>query len=90
MKKLIDKECLFVYIVNINTNKCFWRGRYEKVCLLLITIIIVVAGATFTFGETDKENKKVYYEQVEIKSGDTLWSISQKYKNEDDSYKRLC
>ena len=53
----------------------------RKFVCFLITIIIVVAGATFTFGETDKENEKVYYEQVEIKSGDTLWSISQKYKN---------
>ena len=57
----------------------------RKFVCFLITIIIVVAGATFTFGETDKE--KVYYEQVEIKSGDTLWSISQKYKNEDEATK---
>ena len=59
----------------------------RKFVCFLITIIIVVAGATFTFGGTDKENKKVYYEQVEIKSGDTLWSISQKYKNEDEATK---
>lgn len=59
----------------------------RKFVCFLITIIIVVAGATFTFGETDNENKKVYYEQVEIKSGDTLWSVSQKYKNEDEATK---
>ena len=37
----------------------------RKFVCFLITIIIVVAGATFTFGETDKENKKVYKNEDE-------------------------
>lgn len=59
----------------------------RKFVCFLITMSVAAAGATFTFGETEEENKNVYYEQVEIKSGDTLWSISRKYKDKDETTK---
>jgi len=51
----------------------------------MITLIVVFAGVKFTFGGISEEETCVYYEEVEIVKGDTLWSISEEYKSDDES-----
>ena len=51
----------------------------RKFVFLLITVIFILCIATFTFGGTKEKPVKVYYEVVEIKKGDTVWSLAETY-----------
>ena len=58
----------------------------RKYVLFFITVLMIFMGANFAFGETvEKADENVSYMEVRISKGDTLWSISEKYKSEDES-----
>lgn len=58
--------------VNIN-NKL----RLTIFCVLLVSVITTVIFGLKVYGF-----KKPGYEKIKVRKGDTLWSISMKYKNE--------
>ncbi len=59
----------------------------KKITMIIITVILIFAGVNLTFGETVSKNENVSYKEITISKGDTLWDISQKYKNDDESIK---
>ncbi len=59
----------------------------KKITMIVITVILIFAGVNLTFGETVSKNENVSYKEITISKGDTLWDISQKYKNDDESIK---
>ena len=59
----------------------------KKITMIVITVILIFAGVNLTFGETVSKNENVSYKEITISKGDTLWDISQKYKNDDESVK---
>lgn len=63
----------------------FFNGR---IMLILISVIIIFAVflislSTKAEGSATPEYK--YYKSIEVKSGDTLWSIAEKYMDDDYS-----
>lgn len=59
----------------------------KKITMIVITVILIFAGVNLTFGKTVSKNENVSYKEITISKGDTLWDISQKYKNDDESVK---
>ena len=59
----------------------------KKITMIIITVILIFVGVNLTFGETVSKNENVSYKEITISKGDTLWDISQKYKNDDESIK---
>ncbi len=59
----------------------------KKITMIVITVILIFAGVNLTFGETVSKNENVSYKEITISKGDTLWNISEKYKNDGESVK---
>lgn len=78
--------------MNINLTKSITRNRFlypEKKILLfvLLTIITVLFLGFFAFrskaaASDHKENMYKYYTQIRIEYGDTLWSIADRYMDQ--------
>lgn len=94
VQNMLDKEHLFCYI--IEKNKCFERGedlmtktyrvvnRFRFTVFVVLTIVILTTAVNFAFGfNTAASLTKTDYMDVQIVSGDTLWSIAQNYMPSD-------
>ena len=94
VQNMLDKEHSFCYI--IEKNKCFERGedlmtktyrvvnRFRFTVFVVLTIVILTTAVNFAFGfNTAASLTKTDYMDVQIVSGDTLWSIAQNYMPSD-------
>ena len=89
----IDNEHSFCYI--IEKNKCFERGvnlmtrryrvanRFRFTVFVTIMIILITTVMNFALGLNTAESLTyVEYMDLEIMSGDTLWSIAETYMSD--------
>ena len=92
---ILDREHLFCYI--IEKNKCFERGvnlmtrryrvanRFRFTVFVTIMIILITTLVNFALGLNTAESLTyVEYMDLEIMSGDTLWSIAETYMSDSD------
>ena len=92
---ILDNEHLFCYI--IEKNKCFERGvnlmtrryrvanRFRFTVFVTIMIILITTLVNFALGLNTAESLTyVEYMDLEIMSGDTLWSIAETYMSDSD------
>ena len=92
---ILDNEHLFCYI--IEKNKCFERGvnlmtrryrvanRFRFTVFVTIMIILITTLVNFALGLNTAESLTyVEYMDLEIMSGDTLWSIAETYMSDAD------
>ena len=92
---ILDSEHLFCYI--IEKNKCFERGvnlmtrryrvtnRFRFTVFVTIMIILITTLVNFALGLNTAESLTyVEYMDLEIMSGDTLWSIAETYMSDSD------
>lgn len=76
-------------------NQCLMRkvvGKSrmirEKILLLLTLTMIICLGPLALAAQKGKDGE-VYYECVMIHSGDTLWKIAEKYKDEEQKIEHM-
>jgi cell division protein YceG involved in septum cleavage len=57
-------------------------SKYNTLIFAVIVLLFIIFITTFAFGNTGaKEPKSTYYKVVQIKKGDTLWSIAKTHSN---------
>lgn len=58
--------------------------RFTTICVITILAIITITGITLFFRSDVSANDKsvIQYEKIEIKAGDSLWSIAQEHYQE--------
>lgn len=60
----------------------------KKIVILVVTIVLllvvsmVVASSLEGSSNTEKNNITIQYIEIKIQQGDTMWSISERYRNE--------
>ena len=59
-----------------------------KVCIIILLASIFLPIYVITAGTNVSESRDVYYVNVKIEYGDTLWSIAQKHKPKQTSVSR--
>ena len=71
--------------------KILHHNVFKYVKTLIITVIIALTTAICVFaGKTNSDEQisaQVYYSNVQIERGDTLWSLAEKYKPQQSSCK---
>ncbi|MDO4170645.1 MAG: LysM peptidoglycan-binding domain-containing protein [Lachnospiraceae bacterium] len=60
------------------------KKRFVTICMISVLAIVLVTGMTVFFRSDVSANNEsvIQYEQVEIKSGDSLWSIAKEHYKE--------
>ena len=83
MKKYVDLEHKFVYYIGINTNIHLQRGdKMRKFVFILVVFLLTVLAVDSAFGNAEKDEVKIYYNQVRVLKGDTYWDIAGRYKSD--------
>lgn len=83
MQKDVDLEHKFVYYINIDTNIYLQRGdKMRKFVFILVVFMITVFAVDSAFGNAEKDEVKIYYNQVRILKGDTYWDIAGRYRSD--------
>lgn len=61
------------------------RGR----AFFLLTVSLILCLGTISLGAQKGKEHVVYYENITIHSGDTLWEIAKKYKSEGEKIEHM-
>ncbi len=72
-------QCLFYNFVGKVRGKVFF----------LLTFSLIICLGTITLGAQKGKEHVVYYENITIHSGDTLWEIAKKYKPEGEKIEHM-
>lgn len=51
----------------------------KKLCFIIVTILLMLGICGFAFGEQKEVQKPIYYEEIEIQTGDSVWSLAREY-----------
>ena len=82
-KKNIDLERKFVYHIDIKTNIHLQRGdNMRKFVFMLVVFLITIFAVDSAFGEAEKDEVNVYYNQVRVLKGDTYWDIAGRFSSD--------
>lgn len=66
---------------------CIMKNR--KICYIVLAVLLIAVISVAAGLKTDAHDKKIpegvykYYRTVEVKGGDTLWSIADSYSDSD-------
>lgn len=83
MQKNIDLERKFVYHIDIKTNIHLQRGdNMRKFVFMLVVFLITIFAVDSAFGEAEKDEVNVYYNQVRVLKGDTYWDIAGRFSSD--------
>lgn len=52
-------------------------------------VLFVLSVGTIVFGGQTVQKEEIYYQSVMVHSGDTLWDIAKKYKNETETTEHM-
>ncbi|MBR4014580.1 MAG: LysM peptidoglycan-binding domain-containing protein [Anaerotignum sp.] len=63
--------------------------KIRKSLFIWITLALILCLGTLALGGQTGRTKRTYYESVQVTKGDTLWSIAQAYKQENEKTERM-
>ena len=64
-------------------------GKVHRRVFFLLVVIMIICLGTITLGAQKGQESVVYYENVTIHSGDTLWEIAKQYKSQEEKIEHM-
>lgn len=63
--------------------------KIRKKAFLFITMAMILCLGTMVMAAQSEQTNEVYYEAVIVHSGDTLWGIAKKYKDDNENIEHM-
>ena len=62
----------------------------KRIIFIIVMIILIIGTGNVVFGEAEKRDVCTYYEEVYVTTGDTYWTIANKYSADNMSTKEYA